>query len=66
MEDQQLSLIGYVLALNFILSGLSKGLEVIKDKTKTKADDKVWFWVNKLAGFSQAVVDFFSANPKHK
>jgi hypothetical protein len=66
MDDQQLGLIGYVLALNFFLSGLSKALEVVKDKTKTKADDKVWLWVNKLAGFSQAVVDFFSANPKHK
>jgi hypothetical protein len=57
--------LAYVLAMNFLLSGVSKSLAVIKDKTESKIDDKIWFYVNKAAGICQKVVDIFSANPKH-
>jgi hypothetical protein len=65
MENSEVTLLLYVLALNFFLSGLSKTLAVIKDKTATKVDDKIWFYVDRAAGICQAIVDFFSANPKH-
>lgn len=61
----EVTILMYVMALNLFLSGLAKALEVIKDKTASKADDKVWYWVDKLAGISKSIVDFLSANPKH-
>jgi len=66
MENSEFTILLYILALNFFLSGLSKGLAVIKDKTATKVDDKIWLYVDKAAGFCQIIVDFFSANSKHK
>ena len=50
---------------NFFLSGLSKGLEVIKDKTENKVDDKIWLYVNKAAQVVQKIVDWASANRSH-
>lgn len=59
------TLLMYVMALNLVLSGLSKALELIKDKTANKTDDVIWFWVDKLAGISKAIIDALSANRKH-
>jgi hypothetical protein len=61
----EVTIIMYVMAFNLVVSGLAKALELIKDKTASKTDDKVWYWVDKLAGFSKSIVDFLSANPKH-
>lgn len=52
-------------AVNFVLSGLSKALEVIKDKTENKTDDKIYLYVNKAALITQKIVDWASANRKH-
>lgn len=61
----EVTILMYVMAFNLFLSGLAKALEVIKDKTSSKTDDKIWYWVDKLAGISKSIVDFLSANPKH-
>jgi hypothetical protein len=53
------------MALNFVLSGLSKALEVVKDKTENKTDDKIYLYVNKAALIVQKVVDWASANRQH-
>lgn len=52
--------------LNFILSGLSKAIEVIKDKTTTQADNKAFEIINKIAAVLQKVIDWTSANRSHK
>lgn len=59
------SVIVVAMFLNFFLSGLSKGLEVIKDKTENKVDDKIYFYVNKAAQVLQKIVDWASANRSH-
>lgn len=56
--------LAYVLAMNFLLSGISNALATIKDKTESKLDDKIWFYVNKAAMICQKIVDIFSANTK--
>jgi hypothetical protein len=62
-----LLLIGsYVLALNLFLGGLSKSLEVIKDKTESNLDNKLYGYVNKLIERLQKLVDVLGANRKHK
>lgn len=53
------------LMLNLFLSGLSKALEVIKDKTKTEADNKLYDVVQKCASVLQKVVDWSSGNRQH-
>lgn len=59
------SVIVVAMFLNFFLSGLSKGLEVIKDKTENKVDDKIYVYVNKAAQVLQKIVDWASANRSH-
>lgn len=53
------------MVLNFVMSGLSKALETIKDKTETKTDDKIWAVVNKIAQVLQKIIDWGSANRAH-
>lgn len=62
---QFLVVVPYLLALNVFLSGLSKALEMIKDKTETKADDKLFALVDKAVGGLGKIVDLVSANRKH-
>ncbi len=59
------SVIVVAMFLNFFLSGLSKALEVIKDKTENKVDDKIYLYVNKAAQIIQKIVDWASANRSH-
>lgn len=59
------SVIVVAMFLNFFLSGLSKALEVIKDKTENKVDDKIHLYVNKAAQVLQKIVDWASANRSH-
>lgn len=55
----------WIYALNVLLVGLYKALEVVKGKTKTKLDDKVYNFVFKLSEMLQNVLDFVGYNPKH-
>lgn len=55
----------WIYAINVMLVGLYKGLEAVKDKTKTKVDDKVHAFLFKVSGILQQVLDFVGYNPKH-
>lgn len=54
------------ITLNFILSGISKGLEVFKDKTATELDNKVYAILNKVASVLQKIIDWSSGNRQHE
>ena len=60
------TIVMWVIALNFLLSGIGKALDVVKDKTKGKADNKAADVVHKATNVLQKVVDFASANRSHK
>ena len=55
----------YVVAVNVALSGISAGLAKIKDITATNLDNKIFDILNKVVGFSTAIVDFIGGNRKH-
>lgn len=57
--------ISSVVAFNLSLAGLSKGLDFIKDKTKTDLDNKALVVVNKISSLLQKVIDALGYNPKH-
>lgn len=54
-----------LIAVMSILSGLSKALEIIKDKTASNVDNKIYEWVNKAASALKVVVDWISGNRAH-
>ena len=58
--------IASVVAFNLILAGLHKGLEVLKDKTESKADDKAWEIIGKIVEITQKIVDYIGMNRAHK
>lgn len=58
--------IASVIAFNLVLTGLHKGLEVLKDKTESKADDKAWEIIGKIAEITQKIVDYVGMNRAHK
>lgn len=49
-------------ALNLLLSGLHDALGLIKDKTATTVDNKLFDWTGRVAGFLQKVIEYGSAN----
>lgn len=53
------------LMLNVFLSGLSKALEIIKDKTATEVDNKAYAFIQKIAVVLQKIVDWSSGNRQH-
>lgn len=55
-----------VVAFNLVLAGLHKGLEVLKDKTESKADDKAWEIIGRIAAITQKIVDYMGMNREHK
>ena len=59
------SLVAVLVAINIILSGISKLLEVIKDKTQTQADNKAFEIVGKMSTFMQKAIDWMQGNRKH-
>lgn len=67
--QQNGGLLGFVvmvaMALNLLLSGVSKFLDFIKDKTKTEADNKVAAIIHKIAAVLQKIIDWSSANRPH-
>jgi len=54
--------LAFLLASNAFLSGLSKALELIKDKTKTDVDNKAYDVVGKILGYLQVVIDLLKGN----
>lgn len=55
-----------IMALNMVLSGLKAGLEKIKDKTTTEADNKAYAIISSVSGFLSKVLDVIGYNPEHK
>jgi hypothetical protein len=60
-----LKIVALIVALNSGLAIVSKGLGFIKDRTKTKLDNKAFLLVSKLMGYGQRLVDFIGGNVKH-
>lgn len=56
----------YVVAFNLLLSGLKASLQLIKDKTSTNVDNKVYDFVAKATEFITKALDVIGYNPKHK
>lgn len=52
----------FLLASNAFLSGLSKALELIKDKTKTDVDNKAHDFLVKVLSYVQMIIDFLKGN----
>ena len=55
-----------MVALNVFLMGIYKTLEVIKDKTAGNGDNKAYEAIGKIIAVLQKIIDFVSANRKHK
>jgi hypothetical protein len=55
-----------VVAFNVVLSGLKSGLDVIKDKTESKIDNKAAELVGKAIGILGKALDFIGYNPAHQ
>jgi len=60
-----LQVLAFVAAFNVALSGLKAGLDMIKDKTATQADDKVAAILGKIAMVLGKALDAVGYNPKH-
>ena len=52
----------FLLASNAFLSGLSKALELIKDKTKTDVDNKAHDFLVNVLSYVQMIIDFLKGN----
>lgn len=50
---------------NVVLMGLKSGLELIMDKTKTDADNKVHAFITKVLGVLARGLDLLAGNLKH-
>ena len=61
-------LVGFIVAvvvlLNTVLAGVSAFLGIIKDKTESETDNKIWAILNTITGFLKNIIDFLSANTK--
>ena len=66
MDELLVKVIGVVVVFNAVVSGLVLFLEKVAPVTKSEADNKVLAVVQKLVKPVQAVLDFISANVKHK
>lgn len=55
-----------VVAFNALLVGLRAFLEVIKDKTATLIDNKIYDFLGKIIDILLKIIDIVGANPKHK
>lgn len=65
-SNPMLSTLVVMLGVNILLSAFAKSLAKVKDKTKTKLDNKLWAFIRKLALVSSGIVDVLSANVEHK
>jgi len=48
------------------ITGCKKILEKVKDITATDLDNKIYYWVNKLADWTDTILDWLIGNTKHK
>lgn len=55
-----------LVAFNLILSGVSKILDVIKDKTTTNIDNHTHAFIVKAVAKIQKLIDWLGANREHK
>lgn len=60
------SIIAALVIFNVAVSATQKVLEVIKDKTATDVDNKMYEFIGKYAGYIQKGIDWISANREHK
>jgi len=60
------SMVAVLVAFNLMLSGLSKLLDLVKDKTPTQIDNKLAAAVSKAVSFLQSAIDWLGANREHK
>ena len=60
------SVVVALVLFNVAVSAAQKALEIVKDKTSTDADNKVYEFLSKYAGYLQKGIDWISANRQHK
>lgn len=60
------AVIAAVIAINLMLSGAQKLLEIVKDKTATDSDNKAHAVLLKVTGFLTKAVEWISANRQNK
>lgn len=58
------NLILLFMAFNLVLSGTHKALELIKDKTATQIDNRLYEEIGRFAGFLQTAIEWLSASRK--
>lgn len=58
-------IISGMIAMNLCLSGISSGLDYIKDKTKSDVDNKASAWIHKISDMLKKVIDFVGMNSEH-
>jgi hypothetical protein len=66
MEAKIALIAAYFVGFNVALTGISKGLELIKDKTSNTADNKLYDIICKVTSVLQKIVDAAGFNPEHK
>lgn len=54
-----------MIATNLVLTGTSKVLGYLKDKTATQLDNKAFEVINRLLGALHKAIDYVSANASH-
>ena len=59
-------ILAWVVAVNLLLGGAAAALAKVKDITATKADDNIYEWLSKIAGFLTKILDFATANTRPK
>lgn len=59
------TIVAVAVALNFVLSGVIKALEMFKDKTESKADDNLWAFLRKCADVVTKVIEWGTGNRPH-
>jgi hypothetical protein len=64
--SQHSNIIVAIMVFNVIVSGLQKILEIVKDKTATQVDNKLYVAVSKLSSMLSGAADFITGNREHK
>ena len=65
LANQWPFIVSCIIAFNLLLSGFHKALEVIKDKTSTDLDNKLYDIVGKIAQVLQKIIDYIGMNRAH-
>ena len=60
------TMVAVLVGFNLVLSGLSKILDLVKDKTATKIDNKIADYILKMITGIQKALDWLGANREHK